>query len=78
MNEAFLSNLPRFDSAPPPPVSGARRLLLGQMPVEEAAIDPAQDALASASGDEAELAQAASGRVPEFAEIEIMLTAGIA
>jgi hypothetical protein len=50
-------------------------LLLGQMPVEEAAIDPAQDALASASGDEAELAQAASGRVPEFAEIEIMLTA---
>ncbi|WP_373005253.1 hypothetical protein [Hyphomonas sp.] len=75
MNEAFLSNLPRFDSAPPPPASGARRLLLGQMPVEEAAIDPAQDALASASGDEAELAQAASGRVPEFAEIEIMLTA---
>jgi len=75
MSEAFLSNLPRFDSAPPPPASGSRRLLLGQLPVEEGGIDSAQDGLASAARDEPEPAQTASGRVPEFAEIEIMLTA---
>jgi hypothetical protein len=50
-------------------------LLLGQLPVEEGGIDSAQDGLASAARDEPEPAQTASGRVPEFAEIEIMLTA---
>ena len=75
MSEAFLSNLPRFDSAAPPQASSSRRLLLGQMPVEEVAIDPALDALVPTSGDKPEPAQATSGRVPEFAEIEIMLTA---
>ena len=75
MSEAFLSSLPRFDSDAPPPASRSRRLLLGHLPVEEAAIDPAQGVSASAAQDEPEPAQAASGRVPEFAEIEIMLTA---
>ncbi|WP_340693062.1 hypothetical protein [Hyphomonas sp.] len=75
MSEAFLSNLPRFDSAAPPPTSSSRRLLLGQMPVEEAAKDPAQEPVVPASAKEADTAQSASGRVPEFAEIEIMLTA---
>ena len=58
MSEAFLSNLPRFDSAAPPQAANPRRVLLGQMPLDE----PVN-------------AEAPSERVPEFAEIEIMLTA---
>ncbi len=75
MSEAFFSNLPRFDSAAPPPASNSRRLLLGQMPVEEVVLEPAQDVLAFAPQAEPESGEDASGRVPEFAEIEIMLTA---
>jgi flagellar biosynthesis/type III secretory pathway protein FliH len=65
----------RFDSAAPPQASSSRRLLLGQMPVEEVVIDPIQDALTPASEVESGTDQNVSGRVPEFAEIEIMLTA---
>ena len=72
MSEAFFSNLPRFDSAAPPPASNSRRLLLGQMPVEDVAIAPE---MTFAPEIEPETGADAPGRVPEFAEIEIMLTA---
>lgn len=75
MSEAFFSHLPRFDSATPPPVPNHRRLLLGQLPVEEAANDQAQDELEFAAQAESDIVQEVSDRVPEFAEIEIMLTA---
>ena len=47
MSEAFLYNLPRFDSASPQPDSNPRRVLLGQLPVDDVIIDQAQDVLAT-------------------------------
>lgn len=75
MSEAFLSNLPRFDSAAPLQATNPRRILLGQMPVDEAVNAPAPSVLTSVSELEPETDQDAPERVPEFAEIEIMLTA---
>lgn len=79
MSEAFLSNLPRFDSAAPPQAANPRRVLLGQMPLDEPVNAEAPSALASVPDPEPEVKpetdQDASERVPEFAEIEIMLTA---
>ena len=72
MSEAFLSNLPRFDSAAPPQAANPRRVLLGQMPLDEPVNAEAPSALASVPDPEPEVK---SERVPEFAEIEIMLTA---
>ena len=75
MSEAFLSSLPRFDSAAPPPDSSSRRLLLGQLPVENVVVKPPQDPMAPAAGDAPDADKSAQDRVPEFAEVEIMLTA---
>jgi hypothetical protein len=80
MSEAFLSSLPRFDGAGARPTSSQLRLLLGQMPVEDAAADQSRDPLAAQtqSGSEPTLAADANGTpggAPEFAEIEIMLSA---
>ena len=75
MSEAFLSSLPRFDSAAPPPDSSSRRLLLGQLPVENVVVEPPQDPMAPAGGDASGADKTAQDRVPEFAEVEIMLTA---
>ena len=76
MSEAFLSNLPRFDSAGVRPTSGQMRLLLGQMPVEDEAADKSEDVQVAEEAVASEPSSSAlSDRAPEFAEIEIMLSA---
>jgi len=76
MSEAFLSNLPRFDSAGVRPTSGQMRLLLGQMPAEDVAADESEDVQVAEEASASEpSSDALSDRAPEFAEIEIMLSA---
>ena len=75
MSEAFFSSLPRFDSAAPPSDSSFRRLLLGQLPVEDVGAEPAQDPSPPAAGDVPGGSETAPDRGPDFAEVETMLTA---
>jgi hypothetical protein len=80
MSEGFLTNLPRFDSDGARPSSSQLRLLLGQMPADEAENGQVGDVPSVPASLEfapaiATDADAAPGRAPEFAEIEIMLSA---
>lgn len=80
MSEAFLSSLPRFDGDGARPSSSQLRLLLGQMPVDDDKAGQASDTpRAPVSSDPepaiADEADITPGRAPEFAEIEIMLSA---
>lgn len=80
MSEAFLTNLPRFDSDAARPSSSQLRLLLGQMPADDAENGQAGDVPPVPASSEfapaiATDADVAPGRAPEFAEIEIMLLA---
>ncbi|WP_439619693.1 hypothetical protein [Hyphomonas sp.] len=80
MSEAFLSSLPRFDGDAARPSSSQLRLLLGQMPVDDDKASQAGDMpRAPVSSDPepavADPADNTPGRAPEFAEIEIMLSA---
>lgn len=80
MSDAFLANLPRFDGNETRLSSSQLRLLLGQVPAADAEVGQIRDAsLASVSShiapDTAVDADVAPGRAPEFAEIEIMLSA---
>ncbi|MEQ9436682.1 hypothetical protein [Hyphomonas sp.] len=80
MSEAFLSSLPRFDGDAARPSSSQLRLLLGQMPVDDDKAGQAGDTpRAPVSSDPepafADPADNTPGRAPEFAEIEIMLSA---
>ncbi|MEH6411495.1 MAG: hypothetical protein V7741_13285 [Hyphomonas sp.] len=80
MSEAFLSSLPRFDSDGARPSSSQLRLLLGQVPVDDDKASQASDTpRAPVSSDPepaiADVADITPGRAPEFAEIEIMLSA---
>jgi len=80
MSEAFLSSLPRFDGDGARPSSSQLRILLGQQPVDDdktgqASGTPRAPVSSDPEPDITDEAEITPGRAPEFAEIEIMLSA---
>jgi hypothetical protein len=78
MSDTFLANLPRFDLIKTPPTAKQRRLLLGQLTDEDMDAElPVRAPVHAHPASENVAIQHPPpvARVPEFAELEIMLTA---
>ena len=80
MSESFLASLPRFDRDGARPSARQLRLLLGQMPADDAENGQARDVQPVPAPSEFAPANSTDAdgtpdRAPEFAEIEIMLSA---